>query len=221
MIYTKLPKTASPPVTCHRFSSSASAILTSPMMKLNDNIRLNAKSVRFTQPRQRLTLGPLFLDGISKGTHNMRLMELRAHPLMTCSGLPNWPPVWMWTDGNVNKNPKGEVGTLVEVQVCQSQRANRFFLVIEYEDSQYMGCLQFDDPSFRRRVCDLLGKYCGHSIEEIGSLDLSISIAGLEISMTALKALAILEAAVLECKKRNINKARDALNFLGPHTKCR
>ena len=150
----------------------------------------------------------------------MRLMELRAHPLMTCSGLPNWPPVWMWTDGNVNKDPKGEVGTLVEVQVSQSQRANRFFLVIEYEDSQYMGCLQFDDPSFRRRVCDLLGKYCGHSIEEIGSLDLSISIAGLEISMTALKALAILEAAVLECKKRNINtlEVRDALNFLEPHT---
>jgi|GEM_PF-2390685 len=28
------------------------------MMKLNDNIRLNAKSVRFTQPRQGLTLGP-------------------------------------------------------------------------------------------------------------------------------------------------------------------
>jgi hypothetical protein len=41
-------------------------------MKLNDNIRLNAKSVRFTQPRQRLTLGPLFLDGISKATDNIR-----------------------------------------------------------------------------------------------------------------------------------------------------
>jgi len=38
--------------------------------------------------------------------------------------------------------------------------------------------------------------------------------------MTALKALAILEAAVLECKKRNINtlEVRDALNFLEPHT---
>ena len=133
------------------------------------------KWVRFTQPWQRLTLGPPLLDGISKGTHNMRLMDLRAHPLMTYWGLPNWPPTWMWIDGNVNKNPKGEVGTLVEVQVCQSQRANRFFLVIEYEDSQYMGCLQFDDLSFRRRVCDLLGKYCGHSIQEIGSIDLSIS----------------------------------------------
>jgi len=38
--------------------------------------------------------------------------------------------------------------------------------------------------------------------------------------MTALKALAILEAAVLECKKRNINtlEVRDALNFLESHT---
>ena len=71
MIYRKLPKTATLPVTRHRFSSSDSAILTSLMMKLNGNIWLNAKSVRFTQPRQRLTLGPSFLDGISKATDNM------------------------------------------------------------------------------------------------------------------------------------------------------
>jgi hypothetical protein len=39
--------------------------------------------------------------------------------------------------------------------------------------------------------------------------------------MTALKALAILEAAVLGCKSRNINTldVRDALNFLEPHTR--
>jgi hypothetical protein len=73
--------------------------------------------------------------------------------------------------GDVNKNPKGEVGTLVEVQVSKHQ-ANRCFLVIEYEDSQYMGCLQFDDPSFRKQVCDLLGKHCGHTMQEIGSIDL-------------------------------------------------
>lgn len=99
-------------------------------------------------------------------------MDLRAHPLMTYHGHPNWPPVWMWIDGDVNKNPTGEVGTLVEVQVSQRQ-ANRCFLVIEYEDSQYMGCLHFDDPSFRRRVCDLLSTYCGHNMHEIGSIDLS------------------------------------------------
>ena len=37
--------------------------------------------------------------------------------------------------------------------------------------------------------------------------------------MTVLKALAILEATVLECKKRDINtpKVREALDFLEPH----
>jgi hypothetical protein len=37
--------------------------------------------------------------------------------------------------------------------------------------------------------------------------------------MTALEALAILEAAVLECKKRDINTPEvwEALNLLGPH----
>ena len=101
-------------------------------------------------------------------------MDLRAHPRMTYRGRPNWPPPWLCIDGNVNKNPKGEVGTLVEVQVSMHQ-ANRCFLVIEYEDSQYIGCLQFDDPSFRKRVCNLLSDYYGHSIQEIGSIDLGTS----------------------------------------------
>jgi hypothetical protein len=102
-------------------------------------------------------------------------MDLRAHPVMTYNGLSNWPPAWIWIDGNVNKHPKGEVGTLLEVQVSQLPNANRCFLVIEYEDSQYMGCLYFDDLSFRKRVCDLLSDYYGHSIQEIGSIDLSTS----------------------------------------------
>jgi hypothetical protein len=40
--------------------------------------------------------------------------------------------------------------------------------------------------------------------------------------MTALQALAILEAAVLECKKRNINtpEVREALDLLGPQTRA-
>jgi hypothetical protein len=39
--------------------------------------------------------------------------------------------------------------------------------------------------------------------------------------MTALKALAILETAVMDCKTRDINTldVRDALNFLEPHTR--
>jgi hypothetical protein len=49
MIYRKLSKQRHylSPVTLQ-----ISAILTSLMMKLNENIRLNAKSVSFTQPRQ-------------------------------------------------------------------------------------------------------------------------------------------------------------------------
>jgi hypothetical protein len=99
-------------------------------------------------------------------------MLLRDHALMSYKGIPNWPPDWMWIDGDVNKNPKGEVGTLVEVQVSERE-ADRCFLVIEYEDSRYMGCLQFDDPNFCRRVRRLLDKYCGYSMADIGSLDVS------------------------------------------------
>jgi hypothetical protein len=38
--------------------------------------------------------------------------------------------------------------------------------------------------------------------------------------MTALEALAILESAVLECKKRDINtEVREALDLLEPHVR--
>ncbi len=39
-------------------------------------------------------------------------MLLRDHPLISQHGVPNWPPVWIFTDGLENTCPKGEVGIL-------------------------------------------------------------------------------------------------------------
>jgi hypothetical protein len=101
-----------------------------------------------------------------------KIMELRNHPLMSYNGLPNWPPAWTWIGGNGNTHPKGEVGILKEVLASNVDPANRFFLIIDYGQSTYIGCLLFGDRSFCRSIRVLVENYCGHSIQDIGSLDL-------------------------------------------------
>jgi len=98
---------------------------------------------------------------------------LRDHPLMTYRRLPNWPPVWSWTDGLENHHPKGEVGTLKAVFRSETQQPSRFFLVMSHGGSEYLGCLLFNDETFCRQVMDLLKAHCNRSIAEIGGLDVS------------------------------------------------
>jgi hypothetical protein len=39
-------------------------------------------------------------------------MKLRDHPLMSRSGVCNWPPVWIRIDGQRDKGLQGEIGIL-------------------------------------------------------------------------------------------------------------
>jgi hypothetical protein len=100
-------------------------------------------------------------------------MNLRAHPLMSYRGIPNWPPTWTWAYGGMNKKPTGEVGVLIQVRESHIAPANRCFLVMQHDASVYMGCLLFDDPSFCHQIAKLLSNYCQRSIQEIGSIDVS------------------------------------------------
>ena len=98
-------------------------------------------------------------------------MKLRTHPLMSYRGVSNWPPVWVGT--NRRHEPlKGEVGVLKDVVPSKTEGANRFFLVIEDEELQYVGCLLFQDLSFCRQIYKLLDTHRGDSIEQIGDIDL-------------------------------------------------
>jgi hypothetical protein len=42
-------------------------------------------------------------------------MKLRDHPLMSCLGMRNWPPAWLWNSGAEDTMPNGEVGLLKNV----------------------------------------------------------------------------------------------------------
>jgi hypothetical protein len=106
-------------------------------------------------------------------------MKLREHPLMICGGMLNWPPIWLWTGGEKNERPRGEVGVLIRVE--PSVLADRsLFLTIQYNNGEYMGCLSFDDAAFCREIYNLLKGLYRHSISEIGELNISHLRAGAE-----------------------------------------
>jgi hypothetical protein len=99
-------------------------------------------------------------------------MELRDHPMMNYRGLRNWPPTWTWRGGGENSRPKGEVGILKDVLLSNVEPNSRLFLIMEHEDQEYIGCLLFSDETVCGQICGVLKDECGHTLEEIGSLDL-------------------------------------------------
>ena len=100
-------------------------------------------------------------------------MELRKHPRMTYRGSPNWPPDWKGNYGPDNPLPCGEAGNLIRVEPASDILAMpRCFVVMQWNQQEYVGCLSFDDEGFLRQIVDLFGSCTGRSIAEIGSLDI-------------------------------------------------
>ena len=100
-------------------------------------------------------------------------MLLRHHPLFRYRGIPSWPPAWTWIEGEENKTPKGEIGTLIAVKLSVIEPPNRCYLIIYDQGSTYMGCLLINDLRFCAQLTELLQNHCGHSIRDIGGLDLT------------------------------------------------
>ena len=76
---------------------------------------------------------------------------------------------------NESDKPIGEVGILDKALMIRHFR-NKCYLVIDYQNRNYMGCLVFDDPTFCAEIHALL-KSCLHcSIKEIGDTDLSCTL---------------------------------------------
>jgi hypothetical protein len=56
--------------------------------------------------------------------------------------------------------------------IRHDQFPNRCFLVIECNGQGFITPLMFEDSTFCEEICELLQHQCGHTIEEIGDLDL-------------------------------------------------
>ena len=102
-------------------------------------------------------------------------MKLRAHPLMSHRSQRNWPPVWTQVIDDETKTLRGELGVLRYVH-ANTRISNKCFLVMEYANEKYVGCLIFDDNTFCRQVTALLQLNTGRRIRDIGDLDLSLTL---------------------------------------------
>lgn len=49
----------------------------------------------------------------------------------------------------------------------------RLFVVMEFENKRYLGCVMFDDAPFCNQVNEFLKNHFGEPIKEIGVLDMS------------------------------------------------
>jgi hypothetical protein len=99
-------------------------------------------------------------------------MKLRNHPLIAHRGLPSWPPAW--SPANLKSDLKGfrgEVGRLK--YVLPSTQSDRCFLVMEHATNAYVSCMFFDDAIFCAQIMTILKNKVGHTIREIGNLDVS------------------------------------------------
>jgi hypothetical protein len=103
-------------------------------------------------------------------------MLLRDHPLMSCYGIPSWPPIWMLLNGPGLSRLTGEMGILRGIRANDLPSTRRCFLYMEYEQSAYFGCLLFYDIRFGRHIAALLQSCCNRPIVEIGSLDLTCTL---------------------------------------------
>ena len=86
-----------------------------------------------------------------------------------------WPPIWMGYAATTGKSARDEVGRLKEVR-CYLQNPSRIFLIVDYEGFEFTGCLLFDDAVACEQMAYFFEKCCGLLIEDIGSLELPLSI---------------------------------------------
>jgi hypothetical protein len=105
-------------------------------------------------------------------------MKLRDHPLMSCHGASNWPPVW--TQASTGRRPpkivRDEVGILRYVHAYDNPASDKCYLLIDYEGEHYLGALLFDDATFCHQLTALLRHHIGRPIEEIGDLDVGFML---------------------------------------------
>ena len=113
------------------------------------------------------------LLSLNAGQVSADFMELRKHPRMSYRGRPNWPPRWVWLGGKQNERPTGEVGVLKQVSRYSLLTSDGLSLVMEHNDSAYMGLLLFDDFVFSRRVHELLKTLRDHPISAIGGVEIN------------------------------------------------
>jgi hypothetical protein len=85
------------------------------------------------------------------------------------------PPRWSLTEEPRDKIIRGELGKLKRV-AYSSMAGTYCHLYTEYEGQIYLGTLLINDPAFCLHLWFVLQRNIGHTIEEVGSLDMSYTL---------------------------------------------
>ena len=86
-------------------------------------------------------------------------------------GIRNWPPTWTSGRSTRERLPTGEIGILKDVSM-HTDPFCEIILTMENGGRSYKGSLRFEDPWFCSHVYSVLQQYLGHTIQEIGALEL-------------------------------------------------
>jgi hypothetical protein len=86
--------------------------------------------------------------------------------------MKSWPPVWINTRTLPVKKRSGEIGTLMRTAFFP-ETPKRVFMIMEFENKHYMGCLVFSEAGFCQQLSEILQTNAGRSLKDIGDLDLS------------------------------------------------
>src|SRR5262245_32286724 len=100
-------------------------------------------------------------------------MLLRDHPLMSCYGIPSWPPTWILIRGSGANRLTGEIGILTHILVNYNASTPRCFLYMQHKDSSYLGCLFLTDLTFFGQIVRIFEGSLNRPISEIGNIDLT------------------------------------------------
>jgi len=90
----------------------------------------------------------------------------------------NWPPVWIQRDPAYKlhgKKLRGEIGVLKRV-LHHLDMPNECFLIIDHGGDAWIGALMIDNWAFCAQIGDVLQSHIGHSIKEIGGIDLAFTL---------------------------------------------
>jgi hypothetical protein len=100
-------------------------------------------------------------------------MLLRDHPLMSCYGIPSWPPTWRLIKGEGAERLTGEIGILTRFLVNNIPSTRRCFLYMRHEQASYLGCIFIADVAFFEKIVKIFEGCLNRPISEIGSIDVT------------------------------------------------
>jgi hypothetical protein len=101
---------------------------------------------------------------------------IRTHPKLKYQGARMWPPDWSGGYDGGLRYPRGEEGTLEDVDIAEKDLIGprRLDLYVKHEGRTYGGQVWVDDPTLVPKLVDILKQHAGSPIRQISDLEVDL-----------------------------------------------